>query len=97
MSPEPSTAPILDFRAVFPDNEELIFYIALLYSIVPIINRGVPTIEGCLMLTRTFRLLNEKLTSLLQAFSPAVIGAIMILKAASYKIRDLVAYDTYTL
>jgi hypothetical protein len=87
----------LDMRAVFPQSEEEpCFLNALLYSIIQIANRGAPTIEGLSLLGKSISLLNKELSSLPQNLSPAVVGAIMILKTTAYKTRDAFALDTHT-
>jgi hypothetical protein len=87
----------LNMGAVFPQSqEEPVFVNALLYATVQLLNRGNPTIEGLSLQARTLRLLQEKLTSLSQTFSPPVVGAIMILKATAYKTGDRPGHIAHT-
>lgn len=84
-------------RAVFPQSEEEpVFFNALLYSTVQIVNRGTLTVEGHSLQKRIVELPNEKLTAPLQSLSPATVGAVMILKATAYRSRDLVAHNTHS-
>ncbi|KFZ25251.1 hypothetical protein V502_00265 [Pseudogymnoascus sp. VKM F-4520 (FW-2644)] len=87
----------LNMRAVFPQSEEEpVFFNALLYSTVQIVNRGTLTVEGHSLQKRIIELLNEKLTAPLQSLSPATVGAVMILKATAYRSRDIVAHNTHS-
>ena len=78
-----------NMEAVFPGSlNEPVFLNALLYAMTQASHSGAPNVEGLMVQTRTIELLNERLATSGQHLSPAVIGAVMLLKSAAYKYHD---------
>lgn len=87
----------LSMTSVFPRCEdEPLFLNALVFSIIETMNRGALKMEGLSLQGRIVQLMNRKLTSRLEAISPGVVGAIMLLKSTAYRTRNIAAHDVHT-
>ena len=87
----------MNMEAVFPCcTDEPIFLNALVYAMVQVLDCGRKTFENLKLKGRAVGLLNQKLAASPTALTPAVIGAVMMLKSVSYKFADYSSHQMHS-